>query len=120
RQMRKPLFDPDDHNRLRFGIDRDVKPAAVPVRDCKPKFGYAARGGITMIAWLPGSLHQLLHQVRGRGEVRIPHPKVDDVFPFSTSLALELIDNVEHIGGQALYPVELAHPPHMRKEDCSR
>ena len=117
REMGKPLFDPDNNNRFRFRIDRDIKSAAVPVRNRESKFGYAARGGITMIAGLPGSLDQLLHHVRGCGEVWIPHPKVDDVFSLRASLALELVDNVEHIGGQALYPVELVHAPHLTKEN---
>ena len=57
-------------------------------------------------------LREFLDDVRGRGLIRIAHTKIDDVLPARPGCGLQFTDNVEDIGRQSLYALEVViHRP---------
>ena len=60
-----------------------------------------------MIAGFLNSLGQLVDNVRRRGQVRIAHAKVDNVFALRTSILFELVYDIEDIRRQSLDSIKI-------------
>jgi ABC-type siderophore export system fused ATPase/permease subunit len=49
-----------------------------------------------------GCFHQFIHNMLGRGLIRIAHTEVDNVLPSGASLLFEVTDNIKDVWRQAL------------------
>jgi len=110
-QVRQPLLRADGGDGLGVGVQQDTVTPAVPVADRVPKLGDAPRCGVPVVARVARRLAQLLHDVGGRGQVRVAHAEVDDVLAPRPRLDLQLVHDGEDVGRQPLDPFELFHAP---------
>ena len=62
-----------------------------------------------MVLRFPGRLAELLNDVGRRGEIGVPHAEVNDVLALGPRLDLEVGDDREDVGGQALDAMKLFH-----------
>ena len=93
------------HN-LRVGIELHAETPLVIRRLRAPEPRNAARCRVAVGLRLGDRLHQLFDDVLGRGQIRISHAEVDDVFTARSGRGLELIHLLEDIGRQAFDAVK--------------
>ena len=87
----------------------DVVAALIPLADRLAQLGNPRRGRVPVVAPRPGLFHQLVDDVRGRGEVGVPKAQVDHVLAGPPGLELELVHDAEHIGRESLHFLEAPH-----------
>ncbi len=101
-QMGQALLGADGDDGLHVRVQFHLVAVAVPVADGPPQTRNAPGHGISVGITPLGRLHQFIDDVVGCGLVWIAHAEVDDVFPPRARGRLQLVDDVEDIGRQAL------------------
>jgi len=62
-----------------------------------------------MVPGILDRLYNLIHNMRGRRNVRIAHPEVDNIFSGPSQFHLEFVHYLENVGGKSLNPSEFFH-----------
>ena len=88
----KPSFAPMVTQASVSGSRSTPKRPLVQVRDGKPEAGYAAGRGVPVVARVLCRLRELLDRDRGRRDVRVAEPEVDDVHIRTTGCHLQRVD----------------------------
>ena len=101
-QVRQAFLGADGDDGLGLGIQVHVETALVPATDGAAQARDAARHRVAVGVATLGRLDQFIDDVLGGRPVGIAHAEIDDVLPARAGLGLQLIDDVEHIGGEAL------------------
>ena len=99
--MCQPLFRADGDNRLALWVEIHIKLGTVPVGDGATQTRNAPRHRVAVGIRALGGLGQLIHNMLRRGLVRITHTKINNILAPLSRLRLQLIDDVEYVGGQA-------------------
>ena len=119
RQVRHAFLGADGGDDLGVRVQLDVVAVAVPLRHRHPQPRDAAGGRVAVVLRILGGLDELVDDVLGRRHVRIAHAEVDHVLAARPRLRLEVVDDGEDVGRQALDPVEIVHPdPPTTAADC--
>ena len=102
RQMRQAFLGADGDDGFGFRVQAHVVAALVPVGDRLAQTRNALGLRIAVRVAALGGLGELVDDVLRGGLIRIAHAEIDDVLAARTGRHLQLADDVEDIGGQAL------------------
>jgi hypothetical protein len=103
------LLGAERRHHLRVGIELHAEAARIVARLGAAKTRDALGGGVAVRARLARGLDELLDHVRRGREVRVAHAEIDDVRAVRTGGRLGAVHLLEHVRGQALDAVEIAH-----------
>lgn len=99
----------DGYDGLGVGVEFDAKAAFVPAADGFSEADDAFGDRITMGGAFLGDFDQLVDNVLRCGSIRVAHAKVDNVDACGPLICLEIVDDVENVGGQAFDALEFFH-----------
>ncbi len=106
-QVGQPLLAAQRRHHLRLRVQPHVEPAGVVAGQRAAQAGDALAGAVAVGARVLHRLHQLGHDMRRGGAVRVAHPEVDDVLAGRPGPRLGVVHRGEHVGRQAADAVEL-------------
>ena len=110
RQVRHAFLGADGGDDLRIRVELDRVAIPVPLGHGHPQAIDPARGRVAVVLGVLGRLDELVDDVLGRRHVRVAHAEIDDVLAPGARLGLEIVDDREDVGREALDAIELVHP----------
>jgi hypothetical protein len=101
------LLGTQGNDGLGIRIQADFVAALVPVADCLAQARDALGLGVPVGVTAPGGLCHLVDDMFRRRLVGVAHTEIDDVLSRRPGLLFQITDDVENIGGKALYSPKL-------------
>ena len=114
-QVREAFLGADRAHDLRFRIENDPKGARIVLGDRVAELRDPAARRVAVIRRLERRLPQLLDGDRGRRDVRVAEPQVDDVPSLAPQVSLQLVDRREDVGRQVVDAIKLHFGKYCRR-----
>ena len=109
-EVAEPLLGPDGVDDLGVGVEVHPEAALVQGGDVAPQRRQAPAGRVPVIAGVAGRLAQLVYRDLRRRQVGVAEPEVDDVGALVAELDLQVVDDREDVGREAVDPAEVHRP----------